>query len=259
MRLPTLFLSHGAPDMALSDLPVTRCLRQLGEEFDGVKTILVASAHWPSHAPRVSAAARPETLHDHFWGSDPELYRLRYPASGNPLVAERALQLLQSAGLNASLDPARGLDHGVWVPLMHLRPAGDIPVVSLSIQPYLDAGHHFAVGCALAPLRDEGVLIIASGAITHDLAGIRGFKHENPVESYARQYADWVKDNVETNSLHKLMNFLQEAPHARRNHPTPEHFLPLFIALGAASRESWRRIHNSWTHGVLAMDIYRCG
>ena len=259
MRLPTLFLSHGAPDMALSDLPVTRYLRQMGEGFDRVKTILVASAHWPSRAPRVSATARPETLHDYYCGTYPELYALNYPSSGNPVVAERTLQLLQSTGLNPSPDPERGLDHGVWVPLMHLRPAGDIPVVSLSIQPHLDARHHFEVGRALAPLREEGVLIIASGAITHDLFGIRELAHKYPVPPYAQQYADWVKENVEIKSLRKLMNFYQEAPHARRNHPTPEHFLPLFIALGAASRESWRRIHSSWTYGVLAMDVYRCG
>ncbi len=259
MRQPTLFISHGAPDMALADLPVTRFLQKLGAGLNGVKTILVASAHWPSRHPMVSAKARPETLYDYDWGSDPALYTPKYPANGSPETAERVQRLLQSNGLTSSLDPHRDLDHGVWVPLTHLRPQADIPVVSLSIQPQRDARHHFEIGRALAPLREEGVLIIASGAVTHNLRGIGRYGQEAPAESYAREFAGWVGRHVEAKSLDKLMNFQQEAPHAQRNHPTIEHFLPLFISLGAANEESWQRIHNSWTYGVLAMDIYRFG
>ena len=207
----------------------------------------------------VSAKARPETLHDYEWGSDPSLYTLKYPVSGSPEIAEKVQQLLQSNGLTSSIDPRRDLDHGVWVPLTHLRPQADIPVVSLSIQPHRDARHHFEIGRALAPLREEGVLIIASGAVTHNLRGIGRHAREDPAESYASEFAGWVERHVETKSLEKLMTFSEEAPHARRNHPSIEHFLPLFISLGAASGDPWRRIHKSWTYGVLAMDIYRCG
>ncbi len=255
MSLPALFISHGAPDIAIRDTPATRVLRQLGESLGAVEAIVVASAHWLSARPLLSAQRQPRTLHDFYWGPDAELYQMEYPAKGHPRLAAEIAAGLLDQGIGAGIDVHRGMDHGVWTPLVHLRPDADIPVVALSTQPQRGAEHHLALGRALAPLRDQGVLIIASGAITHNLRGIGTAS----AHAHALEFSQWAKEKIEGRSLNALLNYVSEAPHAATNHPTPEHFLPLFVALGAAEEGPWSRLHTSWTHGVLAMDIYRFG
>ncbi len=259
MRLPSLFISHGAPDLVLSDLPVTRFLHQLGDELGDIDTIVIATAHWLTHQPVVSISEMPVTMHDYYWGPDPRLYSLEYPAQGNPEVAMRCLELLEANGLNARLDAERDMDHGVWTALFHLIPNGNIPVVMLSIQPYKDPEYHFSIGKALAPLRDEGVLIIGSGAVTHNISGIRKMGKGQLPETYASKFSEWVREKIESRLLVELFEYQDKAPFASRNHPSPDHFLPIFVTLGAASKEPWCRIHSSWTYSVLAMDIYRFG
>ncbi len=255
MPLPALFISHGAPDIAIQDTPATRALRQLGKSLGTIDAIVVASAHWLTSGPVVSAQSRLKTLHDFYWGPEPELYQKEYPATGNPQLAEAIAAALRDHGIAADIDIHRGMDHGVWTPLVHLRPDADIPVVALSTQPHRGAEHHLAVGRALAPLRDQGVLIIASGAITHNLRGIGTAS----AHTYALEFSQWAKEKIESRSLRSLLNYRSEAPHAAVNHPTPEHLLPLFVALGTAEKGPWTRLHSSWTYGVLAMDIYRFG
>ncbi len=259
MSLPALFISHGAPDTAVTDMPATRFLRQLGERLEPVDNIVLVTSHWLTHHPLLSAQAQPATLHDFYWGPDPALYAMEYPAKGNPQLAEEIALLLANNGIAAGIDVQRDMDHGVWTPLVHLKPKAEIPVVALSTQPYCDTRHHLAVGRALAPLREKGVLIIGSGAVTHDLRGIGGSCAQQAARSHALEFSQWVNNSMKTKSLDALLNYEKEGPHAAINHPTPEHLLPLFVAMGAAEDGPWRRIHSSWSYGVLAMDIYSFG
>jgi len=165
--------------------------------------------------------------------------------------------LLGDAGLDVDVDPARGLDHGVWVPLRLLYPDADIPVVPLSIQPTLGPAHQLAVGRALAPLRDDGVLVIGSGSITHNLHDWRG---RDAVEAeYVRPFTDWVETRMRADDTQALLDYRRQAPFAARAHPTEEHLLPLFVAMGAAGgdRLGAQRIDAGIDMGFLAMDIYR--
>ncbi|CAK0754006.1 4,5-DOPA dioxygenase extradiol [Azospirillaceae bacterium] len=250
---PSLFISHGAPTMVLEETPARRFLVELGCKLSRPRAILVASAHWLTPKPALGAAARPETIHD-FYGFPKALYNMRYSASGAPDLAQAALDALTAAGVSASLDPTRGLDHGVWAPLTLMFPDADIPVIPLSIQPAAASTHHWRVGQALRPLRDQGVLIIGSGAVTHNLRAFGLYGQDDPPPDWVSAFADWAADCVAEGRADCLMDFHNQAPFSRENHPTDEHLLPLFVAMGAAGRG--RRIHNSYSFGVLAMDVY---
>lgn len=232
-------------------------LAELAAALPRPKAIVVASAHWLSHQVQVSSAARPATMHD-FRGFPAELYRLDYPAPGAPELAGRVRSLVDRAGLPATLDTGRGLDHGAWVPLRLLYPDADIPVVSVSIQPELAPAHHYALGRALAPLRGEGVLLIGSGSITHNLHDLgAGYSAEQPAP-YVEPFITWIEDKLAAGDIDALLDYRQQAPFAERAHPTDEHLLPLFVALGAAGIEARaQRIDAGIDRGLLAMDIYR--
>jgi len=256
---PTLFLSHGAPTLALSDSPAAHFLRGLPERLpEAPKAILVASAHWETPRPRVSAMARNDTIHD-FGGFGPVLHAMRYDAPGAPDVAERAGGLLGAAGFTAELDATRGLDHGAWVPLSLAWPKADLPVLQVSLQTELGPRHHLDLGRALKPLRDEGVLIIGSGSWTHDLSSFRGQPEDTPEPQWVRDFADWAQAAVLEGRTDDVLAYRSLAPNAVRNHPTEEHFLPLLVALGAAESEPVHRLHRSTTYGFLHMDAYAFG
>jgi 4,5-DOPA dioxygenase extradiol len=251
-----LFVSHGSPMLALQDGPAHRFLKGMERKLDGATGILVASAHWETAGIEVSTADHPETIHD-FGGFPRPLYEMRYPAPGAPDLARRAQTALAEAGLTATLNPKRGLDHGAWVPLRLMRPAADIPVAQISIQPYKGPAHHLAVGAALNKLREEGVLVLGSGSITHNLREFRGQGPDAPAAPWAARFASWVAEKAEAGDLDALADFEAEAPEAARNHPSSEHFLPLFVALGARSDGGRiERLHESFTYGVLSMDVY---
>lgn len=251
-----LFVSHGSPMLALQDGPAHQFLKGLERKLDGVTGILVASAHWETEGIEISTAELPETIHD-FGGFPRPLYEIQYPAPGAPDLARRAQAAIAAAGGTAVLNPNRGLDHGAWVPLMLMRPTADIPVAQISIQPYKSPAHHLAVGKALSRLRDEGVLILGSGAVTHNLREFRGQGADAPASPWAARFADWVAKTAETGDLDTLAEFEARAPEAARNHASIEHFLPLFVALGARSDGGViERVHESFTYGVLSMDAY---
>lgn len=256
--MQTLFLSHGSPMLALEDAPTTRFMRNVSSAFSRPKAILVASAHWESKEPMITGAQRPVTIHD-FYGFPPELYALRYPAQGNPELAARVKALLSKASFNAEIDNKRGLDHGVWNPLLLMYPAADIPVVELSVQPTRDANWHYSIGAALAPLRDEQVLIVGSGNLTHNLReAFHG--HYEKVPTWVSDFARWVAEKIAEKDHESLLDWQTLAPHAKQNHPTVEHFLPFFVALGAAGKSAIaRRLHQETDMGVLAMDAYGFG
>jgi len=256
-RLPSLFVSHGAPTFALEPGLAGPRLTALGRELPRPEAVLIVSPHWMTPTPRVSTAVQPATIHD-FGGFDPALYRMNYPARGHADLAQRAVQYLTDAGWQAQPDAQRGLDHGAWVPLMHLFPAADVPVFQVSLPSRLDAERAWAFGQALAPLADEGVLIVGSGSLTHNLYEFRsGHGREEP---YAAEFAAWVREAVEQGDRARLLGTLVDAPQAQRAHPTAEHFWPLLVAAGAADlAQPVQVIEGGITHGVLAMDSYAFG
>lgn len=256
-RLPSVYISHGSPMTALQPGLTGERLAELAAVLPRPQAIVIASAHWLSRQPQVGSAAVPETIHD-FGGFPAALYQLRYPAPGAPALAGRVAQLLDQAGLSSALNPDRGLDHGTWVPLRLLYPAANIPVVPVSIQPELGPAHHYALGQALAPLRDEGVLVICSGSITHNLHDLRAGYDDGHHAPYVKPFTEWIEHKLAAGDVDALLDYRHQAPFATRAHPTDEHLLPLFVALGAAGVHAHaERIDAGIDMGLLAMDIYR--
>ena len=249
-----IFLSHGAPTLAIEDVPARHFLEGLGASMPHPRAILVISAHWETRVPTVNAVAVNDTIHD-FRGFPRELYEMRYPAPGSPIVAGEVVALLENEGFEAQVDEHRGLDHGAWVPLILMWPDAHIPVLQLSVQTELGPEHHLQIGRALEKLTRESVLIIGSGSFTHDLSSYRGGTEE---PDWVRSFADWMDEAIIENRVGDLVHYRRQAPNAARNHPTEEHLLPLFVALGAAGDSPRaKRIHSSVSHGVLRMDAYR--
>ncbi|MDA0234283.1 MAG: class III extradiol ring-cleavage dioxygenase [Proteobacteria bacterium] len=255
--LPTLFVSHGAPTFALDPGLAGANLATLGRRLPRPHAVLVASPHWMTRQPQVTLSLRPATIHD-FGGFDATLYTLQYPAEGAHLAARRALELLQAAGLPATPNADRGLDHGAWVPLSHLYPKADIPVFQVSLPEWLDADGAYDYGRVLAPLAGEGVLIVGSGSLTHNLYEFR--LGDPRAQAYAAEFAHWVRDAVLAGDHPRLRQALEIAPHARRAHPTAEHYLPLLVAAGAAAQAVPASvIEGGIVHGVLSMDSFLFG
>jgi 4,5-DOPA dioxygenase extradiol len=255
-RLPTLFLSHGSPMHAVDPGAPGQAWASLGRTLPRPRAVLIASAHWESSVPMLTGNPRPETIHD-FGGFPPELYRLRYAAPGAPDVAAEAVACLKEAGITAGIDGCRGLDHGAWVPLRWMYPAADLPVVQLSVQPALGTAHHVRLGRALAPLADAGVLIVGSGHATHNLRDWMANARRAETLPYAKAFANWMHERIEAHDVDALVAYRDEAPDAVRAHPTEEHFLPLFVAIGAAGDNARAdRIVEGFEGGALALDSY---
>ena len=260
MMLPSLFVSHGSPMLALTPSSARDFLAGLGGTLPRPTAIVVASAHWETERPAVNAVAVNPTMHD-FYGFPPALYALRYPAPGSPEVAGRVASLLDAAGLGCDLDQVRGLDHGAWVPLLLMYPGHDIPVVELSVQTWQGPQHHLLLGEALAPLRREGVLVIGSGAFTHDLRRMRRQDRDSETaEPDVAAFAEWMWAALATGRVEDVLDYRRRAPFGAAQHPTEEHLLPLFVALGAGGVDApARRLHASTNYGVLRMDAFAFG
>ncbi|MFJ2324760.1 DODA-type extradiol aromatic ring-opening family dioxygenase [Pseudomonas sp. NPDC087690] len=252
---PLLFVSHGAPLFAIEPGLAGPRLAELGREMPRPDAIVILSPHWMTRGEvNVTASTAPQTIHD-FGGFPDELYQLRYPAPGAPILAAHIVKLLQAAGWTSRLDHQRGLDHGAWVPLMYLAPDADIPVVQVSMPARLDTHQAWKLGEALKPLRDMNVLIVASGSLTHNLYEFRGATREGA--DYVKAFAAWTAQTLRAGQTDQLLDYRQQAPSAERAHPTDEHFLPLLIALGAAGeRYDTRVLEGGVSYGVLAMDSY---
>ncbi|HEY6095170.1 MAG TPA: class III extradiol ring-cleavage dioxygenase [Gallionellaceae bacterium] len=256
-NLPTLFVSHGSPMLSLEDGPARRFLTGWGEQHVRPKAILVASAHWETRGGvGVSTAEQPRAIHD-FGGFPRELYELQYAAPGAPGVAQQTIALLQEAGFMVAPSDNRGLDHGAWVPLRLMYPAADIPVFQVSLLHGASPAEHYRLGAALQPLREQGVLVMGSGSVTHNLYEIMGHGQDDPVEPWVSEFDQWLAATLEAGRVADLLEYRKLAPNAVRNHPTEEHLLPLFVALGAAGTSAVAtRVHASHTYGILAMDAY---
>ena len=257
-RIPAVFLSHGAPTLAVGEGIEARAWADLASELPRPKAILAVSAHWDTRDPEVSAAPRMETIHD-FRGFPRELYEQKYPAPGAPDLAQRAAALVKGAGLPCSVDPARGLDHGAWVPLKWMYPKADIPVTQLSVQSHRGPAHHVKLGQAIAPLADEGVLLLATGGIVHNLGDLEWDKRgTREAAEWARQFNDWIADRVASEAADDLLRYREHAPNAVRSHPTEDHFAPFFVALGAGGWPA-RRLEIGFDLGTLGLDGYIFG
>lgn len=255
--LPILFVPHGAPTFALNPGAAGAALAQVAAALPRPRAIVMVSPHWETDVPTVGSAPRPETIHD-FWGFPAPLYDIQYPAIGAAEVADRVFRRLDAQGLRPRLDPARGLDHGAWIPLRLLFPTADVPVVPLSIQAGLGPEHHFQVGEALADLPGEGILLVASGNITHNLRDFQmALMQGTGTPGYVQPFADWMWEHVAAGDIASLLSYRQLAPAAVRAHPTDDHLLPLFVALGAAGT-GYRaeRLSSGIDSLVLAMDGY---
>lgn len=255
MTQPALFLSHGAPDLALVGSEAHLFLIELGRTLKRPDAIVIASAH--HEAPRLSVRApeRFATWHD-FGNFDPKLFEMRYEPPGHPALADEVRGLLASAGFDPVEDPSDRIDHGAWVPLSLLFPEADIPLVMVSIDPDHDARWHYDIGRALAPLRERNVLVIGSGSISHNLREV--FRPSGTDRAWVDAFTGWLEQGVRAGDTEALLSAMRSAPEAARNHPTDEHLLPFYFALGAGGGHG-RRLHHSYTYGVLAMDAYAFG
>lgn len=255
--LPTLFLSHGSPMLALDDNPARRFLLGLGAMLPRPQAILVVSAHWETlGVPAVGFAPQPETIHD-FGGFPQALFDLQYPAPGAPDIAGTAFRLLTEAGFAPHRSALRGLDHGAWVPLRLMYPDAAIPTLQVSLVRGGSAADHYRMGQALSPLRGLGVLMVGSGSLTHNLAEVWGRDEQAPTPAWVHDFETWMSDRLLAGQREALLHYRTRAPHAIQNHPTEEHLLPLFVAWGASDPGGTvQHLHQSYTYGVLAMDAY---
>lgn len=254
--LPSLFLPHGAPDLLLSTHVSKDFLGTLGSRVGRPAAILIVSAHWEAAQPTLTTAAAPETVHD-FFGFPDALYRIRYPARTASDLVDWVDDLLADHGVSVARDPARGFDHGAWVPLSLAYPDADIPVVQLSLVRDGSAQQHFEIGRALAPLRDRDVLIVGSGSVTHNLRELG--PEGTPPPAWAAAFDDWVSSAVEAGDWDCLMQFPEAPATGRQAHPTPEHFLPFYVAAGAGMPERGTKLHRSFSHGSISMSAYAFG
>ncbi len=265
--LPTLFVSHGSPMIALQPGEAGAFLERLGPALDAAfgrpRAIVALSAHTLTREPVLLAAPRHEAVYD-FGGFDPRLYAMRYDASGAPALASRVAELLAAAGWPAHRVEQGGLDHGIWTPLRYVYPDANVPVLPLGWSPHESPARLFALGEALAPLADEGVLVLGSGSITHNLRRVAqaGFHVQStpPEAPESAAFRNWFAARGTVRDWDALFDYRARAPHAVDMHPSDEHLLPWFIAAGAGGRDATPlRLHGSVTHGVLGMDTYAFG
>ncbi|KAG9457165.1 hypothetical protein H6P81_001673 [Aristolochia fimbriata] len=258
--MDTYFIGHGAPTVAIDEsLPVRPFLQSwLGKMLPTKpKGILVISAHWETEEPTVSVVDRKYDTINVFQAFPDPMPRLRYPAPGSPGLAKEVKELLTKGGFETvKEDSSRGLDHGAWVPLLLMYPDADVPVVELSVQPNRDGTHHYNMGKALAPLREQGVLIIGSGNAVHNLKALG--TDDEPVFPWALAFDTWLKDALFNGRHEDINQYVEKAPSPAMAHPTPEHILPLHVALGAAGEKTQAElIHHSWSLASLSYACYK--
>lgn len=256
--VPALYVSHGAPlfavDAGETGPALTRWGQGLRAQFPALRGVVIMSPHWMARTPQVMTGPQPATWHD-FGGFPPALYQLQYPAPGAPALAQEVLALLQAAGVAAQGDAGRPFDHGAWVPLMHLFPEADLPVVQVALPVRAGPAEVYAMGAALRDLRSQGVLVMGSGSMTHNLAEFFGGEREPA--PYVLEFSRWIESALERGDLKALLNYRSQAPHAERAHPTEDHFLPLFFALGAAGDDLHANyLSREVMYSILAMDAF---
>ena len=257
-RLPTYFISHGGgpwpwmPEMRAPMAQLAASLQAIAREIGGLpKAVLSVSGHWEARRFTAMATARPKMIYD-YSGFPAHTYSVQYPAPGAPAVADRIATLLQAAGIDSALDAERGFDHGTYSPLVVMYPDAKVPVLQLSLKLPYDAAEHLAVGRALQPLRDEGVLILGSGLSFHNLR-LRGPRAAAPSEAFDRWLHDTLEHQLPAARGQRLVAW-EQAPAARIAHPSEDHLLPLMVALGAAEDEAATTVYHE-TGGMLGWSV----
>lgn len=262
MAVPSLFVSHGAPTLALESGSAAEAMERLGvqfrQQYPGLRGIIVQSPHWMTDRLSVQSHQRSPILHD-FMGFPKALYALDYPALGSPETADRIHSLLNEAHLNPVKEARRGLDHGAWVPLRFLFPDASLPVLQVSMPFPQDPRAYFRIGEALRPLAQADYLIVGSGGLTHNLGHYQGQPRETAPLPYVAPFVNWFQEKLESFDLESLFNYRRLAPGAEFAHPTDDHLMPLFFALGAGSLARSTRLHSSVSHAILAMDMFVFG
>ena len=244
MRAPAFFIAHGAPSLTIEHDDFTRAARAFGETLREVRAIALVSAHWQAREVRVNAVARPEPIYD-FGGFSPELYRMRYDAPGSPELAQEIAELL-----GAPLETERGWDHGLWVPMLHVLPEARTPIIEIALP---HAGDIMAIGRKLAPLRENGIAIAGSGGIVHNLRIIDLANKNAPPLDWAAEFDQTVAERIESRDFAALANY-RGLPKASLAVPTPEHYEPLLIALGAArDDDELTTIYEGFQYGSLSI------
>lgn len=254
LMIRSFFASHGAPSLALESNRYTQLLTEIGESFSKAEAIIVFTAHWESEQIQISSVeGEYETIYD-FGGFQKELYEMKYRAKGSPKVAESVAKALKEAGFESSFHYTRGLDHGSWVVLHHLRQEADLPVVQISVNPYLSVKQQYEIGKALTKL-NENVVVIGSGASVHNLRMLRWGQVEP--EPWAMQFDDWLIEKLQAWDLDALNEYRELAPYSVNAVPSAEHFMPLFIAMGAGDeRKEAKLLHRSYDFGNLSYLLF---
>jgi 4,5-DOPA dioxygenase extradiol len=244
--MPVIFIGHGSPENAIEDNVYARNWEKLASKIPRPKAILCISAHWLTEGTGVTVMASPKTIHD-FYGFEDELYKIRYRAKGDPVLAGRIKGLVKT--INIVEDNKWGLDHGCWVPLVRMYPQADIPVVQMSIDMDLEPGKHFKIGRELSKLRGEEVLIIGSGNLVHNLAMARmGIE----IYPWALEFDNFVTEKLKKGDLDALVNFRKQKS-ASLAHPTEDHFIPLLYVIGATDKEKPSFLNDEFYAGSLSM------
>ncbi|MCL6517955.1 class III extradiol ring-cleavage dioxygenase [Alicyclobacillus sp.] len=259
--IPSLFVAHGSPMVAVEDSPYGRFLDTLASRLPTPRAIVVFTAHWEHGTQRIGAHPAPSTVHD-FGGFPEVLYQIRYPAPGDPALAETIRHRLAEMGVEAELDERRGLDHGVWTILRRMYPEASIPVVAMSVNPRLAPAEQFAIGQALSPLRADGVLIIGSGATVHNLARLDWSRSDDTPTPWALEFERWLESRLSAWDLEALFRHRDLAPGVELAVPPwgSEHFAPLFYAMGASSDHPVAHLwHRDFQFGSLCNSVYVFG
>ncbi|MEW6990841.1 class III extradiol ring-cleavage dioxygenase [Colwelliaceae bacterium 6441] len=246
MKMPTAFISHGAPDRVLNDSSSNLFLRNFASLFSKPSGIVIISAHWQTQVPSITTAGNLTAKHD-FYGFSDELYRVNYQVEQTQALTQQVYRTLNQHGEKIDIIK-RNLDHGSWSVLSLAFPEADIPVVNMSLPNYPKFAQYVELGKQLNTLREQGILIIGSGSATHNLSAL---SRDSTPPVWAEQFVKWLHHTVTQMNLDALANLYQQAPHAKRAHPTAEHYLPLLIAAGAASDEQSRLIHDSYEYSAL--------
>lgn len=255
MMMPSLFIAHGAPTLVMEDNTYTRFLKELAKNLPRPKAIVLFSAHWESPITLISGVERYDMIYD-FYGFPEEMYRMVYPAKGDPFLAKKIQEAFSQQGIKSQIDLSRGIDHGAWVVLQLLYPQADIPVVVLSVNPGLSPMEQYNIGKALSRLREENILIIGSGGTVHNLRMINW--RSTQVDPWALQFEDWLKEHLEKWDLASLYDYEKKAPFATQAVPRNEHFIPLLLAMGAAdSTHQATLLYREFQYGNLSLTCWR--
>jgi len=256
-KQPAFFISHGSPMLAIDNSETAQFLSKLGQTIAPPKAIVVFSAHLDiADDVIITSGNKPDLIYD-FYGFPQPLYEIKYPAPGSPVLANKMATILKAGGVSPRLDSTLGWDHGVWMPLYLMFPEANIPIVQISISSALGSKHNYTIGNLLASLREEGVMFIGSGGISHNLRELFSAQPTPNREKKVDMFTSWVAEQLEQKNPEALVNYMDEAPYVLFNHPTQEHFLPLINILGSTKNEKVSRIHNAIQNEVLALDAYQ--